>query len=923
MDIPNDAPQADDIPVDQFEAAPDQPHLAPPGSHPGDIPVDQFQAQQPQQLQPGDIPVDQFQTQDQAYGGAGQALKAAAEGAAKGVIGPVAPYLERMAGITAKTQRERAAAHPVASSIGEATGLGASMLTGVGEGALMTHAGELASKATGLADLTKGASYAARVGSSAVKQAAEMAILQGSDEVSKRMLQDPNMSAETALSNIGIASALGAGTGAFVTGAVSPLWKATIGNRLDSGLKTLVGKIGGIEGIASQSSHDLEAKAGVTIAPELKSVIDDIPGMKDAHSVLSQSDTTIAGRSYQKKLADLNEQLTNTVSSSLGHTPESIERLQDLDKYSRGREIGETLHSELKPITEEISNRYDKTTDKFKTALVGPAEQQGINEAISKLSLEKGWNKAESDTISNFADNVMEKIPKQETVEDLKKFMTNLRDAHPYGSPTYQAAKDIGKILKSSQEKIIGEHLGPEEVSAYNALKGDYSKLMDTFDGLNEHLHVGRYDGPQGFLNALKEKSGANGEQILDRTLGGKRADVLEQLKQFPQTLEKVKQYHIDNLIDKASTKTIEGTQLNVNNLLKNIDSLSPQVKSLVASPRQHQAIDAVQRISEALKDPKHNWSNTSRTAAKLAHGTPSALSLLAALTGHAEAGILTFLGKLGLNEGKDALKLGMMKFLSSAQPLDSNGFKAMVSYMDSAYKGETKTARAVERVLKPGFAVLASSQIPSAQEIAKLDRMVAQSKENPGEPMNSQVATYMPGHAQALAKATGQVLNHLQQLQPQPIKLGPLDKPMKPSVMEQARYDKALEIAINPLIVLKKCKDGTLQTTDIQDLKAMYPAAYTNMQNKLMVEIVNKQNDNSAIPYKTRLCISQFMQQPLDSSMVPNSIMAAQTTFAPKQASQQQSQGSTKRGTSTLGKSNNSYKTPNQAAESDRGKRE
>jgi hypothetical protein len=171
---------------------------------------------------------------EQQYGTPSQQIKTGLEGAAKGVLGPAAPYIEtKVLKVKPEDIRLRAETNPITHGLGEAAGLLGSAMTGFGEAAAMTKAGELATGAVGLANLAKDASLGYKVGSSVVQQAAEMAVLQGSDEISKQILKDPDASAETAISNIGLAAALGGAGGAIITGAASPLWQATAGPKVE------------------------------------------------------------------------------------------------------------------------------------------------------------------------------------------------------------------------------------------------------------------------------------------------------------------------------------------------------------------------------------------------------------------------------------------------------------------------------------------------------------------------------------------------------------------------------------------------------------------------------------------------------------------------------------------------------------------
>lgn len=137
---------------------------------------------------------------------------------------------------------------------------------------------------------------------------------------------------------------------------------------------------------------------------------------------------------------------------------------------------------------------------------------------------------------------------------------------------------------------------------------------------------------------------------------------------------------------------------------------------------------------------------------------------------------------------------------------------------------------------------------------------------------------------------------------------------------MEIARYNKALDIAQNPTIVLQKVKDGTLQPSDIADLHGMYPDLYKSMSAKLSNAMQSHHADEEPIPYKTKMGMSLFLGQPLDVSMRPESIQAAQPI--PSQPQQPQQGQKASKSMNSLGKSNKNYMTPNQTAEKDRSDR-
>ncbi len=175
------------------------------------------------------------------------------------------------------------------------------------------------------------------------------------------------------------------------------------------------------------------------------------------------------------------------------------------------------------------------------------------------------------------------------------------------------------------------------------------------------------------------------------------------------------------------------------------------------------------------------------------------------------------------------------------------------------------------------------------------------------------------PQQAQLMTAAKARISNHLTGIKPQVSPQGlPFDKRTMNPQQEKA-YDKALNIAVAPLSILKHIKDGTLQASDMAHMNSMYPELTKHLQQKLVDRIVHAQDEGEHPSGHVKQAMALFLGAPLEGWMTPAGIVAAQATFAPKQTPQQgQQQGKTKKGTTNLGKSNKSYKTASQAAEAD-----
>jgi len=145
-------------------------------------------------------------------GGWTEQLKAGAEGAAQGLLGPIAPMLETGLGISTKEAiNKRAEDFPLTHGIAEGATFAASMLYGVGEAGLIAKGAGAAAKASEMG----------LVGSSLLKAAVETSSFAASDEMTKAFLgqpgSDPEHPVSAALLNVGAAGLMGAATGGVFT----------------------------------------------------------------------------------------------------------------------------------------------------------------------------------------------------------------------------------------------------------------------------------------------------------------------------------------------------------------------------------------------------------------------------------------------------------------------------------------------------------------------------------------------------------------------------------------------------------------------------------------------------------------------------------------------------------------------------------
>lgn len=917
-------------------------------------------------VEPGhqDIP-EGFQLADEKYGSVGQEALTAIEGGARGLAGPVAPFVEtRLMGVPAYKIRGREEVNPIIAGGAEALGLGAGLLTGTGEGALLSKAGKAAEALSGLAhvsdaehlaqmakaaakvgspeaealalkaaDAVKNVTYGHKVGSAAVRNAAEFAVMQSSDDTSKMILNDPNASAQTAIANTGLAAAVGGGLGAFGAGVLSPIWKATAGPKVEALLNGLKDHLNGTGGapLSEEVAKGLET-LGVTPEAATKAGISTNATARSIHGTLQRAEKPEILQGIEK----LHSDVSNSVAQSIGITPEEV---MSYDKALHGRSLQETFAKEYNAKYEPIAASLDKRdaiaakmpiSDAARLDQYGKVLESGLgkvsaNSPYYKLYHEYGNRLLDAETIGE-VDKITSEIGKRARGS----MDYNDKDALHHLRDMFDDFKE--KAILDGASGASGLLKGLPEAESILNQRADASRAYKEFAGmsneLTSNLGVGRFKGA-GTLKA-KLADEITPELLLKKFSIKNNAEFTPFLqKYFPETLQSVLKNERLELVKPAILDAAKKGEnpINIKKLSDVIDKGMSGNKSYIESILPKEALDkiaAAKNVIGAL--PQVKDSGTPAGLSKLfAHMPSSAMAMVGMLMGHSPF-IGGILGEAAQRLGKDApegIKLGYLKYLASEQPVKAEGFKAMVDYMHAAYKGDMALKKSISGVFKPGVRVLMDSQLPNAKQLLKLDKMVASSQTNPEQMMTAQgdnhVGHYLPDHQAALTQSSVQALTYLQTLKPKPFQPSPLDRPIEPTKAQETRYNNALEIAQSPTLVLEKIKDGTLQITDMQDLKAMYPDLYTKMGQQLTNQMINRHSDDEPIPYKTRMSLSLFLGQALDSSMQPMNIIAAQPKSA-QPAGPPPQQSKSKGSPSKLSaKSTKAYQTPDQAAQIDR----
>lgn len=863
------------------------------------------------------IPDSEFVPDEERYGSPLEMAKTFGEGAMQGVLGPLAPVAEQAASKalfnqepeeTSQNIMNRQATNPYTHLAGEVTGLGGSMATGVGEGAIAAHLGEAA-----LPAIAETAAPLARIGSRAVSESIANMAISSSDELTKLVLGNPDQTVESAAQDIGLSGLIGGLVGGTLSG-TSELYKATVAPKMAEALSYIQQRLGGVEGQVPTTTDKLINASGLDIPAAQRAVINNDPGAQAAFSHLMQSDESASGKEIQEAYRKTHADAANDMIGALGVDPNKA--IPEFSTAESGKNIGKTLaseyHEQISPLTEQFEKLKAKTQNADlipDTETAGPQDTSNpyapkpgqtirtpgtVSKAaddIAQLAQREGWTASPSSDIMREVTRTLKELPAQKTLKDLGSYITAVGDNTasnlPFGqqTPLSRAGAMIKSVLRDAEHDTIirrlGEKEGAETVSEYQAARAAYSQQAKLKDFLNDNLKVG--GSTASFAKSIRSMAGTDSEALFNRLSGKNNSSLLEFLStNYPKTAQAIREAHISSVLDKAASRAKDGEKISVSALRKSLESMQPEMRNFVASPETLTKIDTMGQILDKIQPKNYNFSNTARTLNKsLGDMGGSAMGVAAMMAGHnpLSSAMVGLLGKYALHSIPDAARLAYLKFLGSAAPVDAPAFKAMLNSIESAVRGEKTLNRSITNVFKAEREVLPEALHPSEKDRTRLQRQLDTIQTNPESLMDGKgsAAHYMPEHGVAQAQTVARASQYLDQLKPATKRPNPLDTPIKPTPSEKAAYDNALNIAHQPLIVLNKIKAGTATPADVAALKAMYPNLYSRYATKLTAEMTDALSKGVVIPYKTKLGLSQFLGQPMDSTMTSESILAAQ----------------------------------------------
>ncbi len=753
--------------------------------------------------------------QTKKYSTPTEQLKTAGEGFGQGLAGPVFTGLEAGLLDNAKEQRARAETNPIEHGAAALAGFVAPAIFSAGTSAAAragiggaAEAASLAAKAAefsqagllekagsavvkGLSLGSKEASILGKIGAKSVSEATQMALLQGGDEVSKMIQQDPHQTAETAITDIGLASVLG-GTAGAVFGSVSPLWKASVGDKAAQVIEDFKGRL------KFNAENPEPTKA---VVDELTAHYTDTKGLADE----VYGPAGLKAQDVAKAMPEMHPGIPEQAQKFANQLEDSIVKMEQKPNSYPDRLVSKA-RDDFDAYRQTILDPHSSPADIFNAT----QDLKQTMQAYAKFD----------------------------------KFVKPVDEAYDF----VREAKNLAHSLREGLEDTEVWGKAAERQQAINGAFKDYLPTLKDFE--------------------KKFTVEVAGERIIDP---GK---VQTYMNQLGKSSAEIKQSMLDNFLKESEKyrKVIGDTHTN-------LGIESPVTPSSLAVTK-----STLEKVTPgaALADyfAKHG----------IYHLAGESLgTTIGAGLGHALGS-----GAAGAVIGERALA----PFFKSVLPAlvkpfqrvaaNSAGVKAAIDYTLAAARGETVLNKAAKGVFREGGESLLHL-VPSEGDRTKLDKAIKAAQTSPEQmtKVAGDIGHFLPEHATAIASTSANAVQYLNSLRPDTAPKSPLDPKVPPNPVQTAAYNRALDLANQPLLAVKAIHAGTLTPQDVTTVKTLYPNLYAKMLQKLTNQMIEHVSKGDTVPYTQRLQLSLFLGQPLDSTMTPAAIIAAQPHPAQNQPQQ------------------------------------
>ena len=860
--------------------------------------------------------------QQKKYGAAGQQAIAGLEGVASGVVGStLATAAERGFGVNPADIRAREAANPGTHLAGEVVGFAGSALAGTGEAALLGKAGEAAASAV---KLTGG--WQKQVAQDVVKAAFEGVLYQGDQELGRVVKQDPEVGAGYAIVNIGLAGVMG---GVFGGATGAALRKLGVHPELPSAQVDEGPFVSGMD-MAAYEAGDLKTHVAVStdIAPakkegllsafklnkqkhnakEIKEAAKTIgapetPGMTLESPLIQMQLDSLAHSPYTYSGNKIRGQLDAAYSTAEGALEGATKSASGLSKEELGLSVQKSLTDQIKTAYAPVKTAFEEVSALHPNV---PVELKSIGAFKEGLKDIKEIALGPSTDEGKLARQVISALQNAKTAEDIGivRNMAALKKSGLGADPMGRIKGVLRDRLAEMQDDAVARYaksfprndeagaLMGSLIDQNAAAKEAYKPYIRKVGELSEWLGKGKIHGTADALNFMNERLTAT--DISKRMFSAAKDPAFIKFfsKEFPEQFQLVRDHQRMALRDAATT----GESFSPKVFFNKYNKLEPEIQRALYTVEEMRKIAASETYIRDAFPKNFNPSGTAHALAlKSAYGSPKGLLLA------------------------NARDYAMEKVINASSNIKTQQAQALA---EATIKGDRLSTKAVKAIFNPMKDAMPSAVYPLAAHRDKLERIVAGYQADPSKMFGQNDSNPIPAYAQAFSGTTARAMSLLVAAKPGMVPRNPLDTIIPASKPQQAQYTRTLDIAQQPLSVLARIKNNTLVSADVVLLKTLYPTIYNGLSQKLMNTIIEMKGKGKVIPYNTRIQLSVFLGQPLDSTMTQPSIAAAQAKPLAQQQPQESAQTpktGVRRNTGALEKLGTSYQTTSQGRVRDR----
>jgi hypothetical protein len=767
-----------------------------------------------------------------------------------------------------------------AGIIGTEAALNAAKVASISQAGLLSKIGEKATE-----------KIAGPITKRMIQYGLEAGIMSGLDEAGKAMIaKDPDAPSKVmggALMNMGASAAFGAVLGAGV-GFVSPLWESKYAaktmnelQKIDDGaVRPAVDFVEELEKVVPNAEEKGLLKEFTKLKPnaeEIKAAGEEIGAVVPEGMVLKSEKAQHLDSSVTKSPSVIGWLRSGEYQRGFDAVDKNLRQIMETSVPDNltAADVGEAVAGSLESKTVEFKDLHDELYAAIRQdSQFVPVKKKAIDAVARNLeALQKNTPDSPAALMLKRISNNLRRIEDVEGVRDIVATINQYVGENPTLRSFGAEAKDrLNNLAQKSIKDFAKEMVVPEPEAAaavqdllkrIDEANASYAPFRDKLRVLAEGLGLRRIEGPADFMVKLRKLTP---EKLFDRVFANKDSRFLRFMAaEFSEELRMVLDLKKKELL---SGVDMAGNRLNANQLIKKIDKLSPRMMENMFTPDEVSKLNAVKLWMKNL--PKDV--NPSNTAAASAFNEFWKNPLAAAAITIGDAG-----------------KVAALKTLGSGAPASAKAFKATADYIVNAHAGVIAAEKAAQ-------AIFSGKGMPSLvyddKKGKRLDEQAKIFQKDPQEFVKKAEAVghYMPEASLAYSAQAARTFGYLNQKRPEPKKNGMLDNEIKPSREKLGQYSRTLEIAEQPLSVMKKILDGTLTSKDVIDLKSMYPELYQDFQKRIMNKMVDHAAKGKIISSKIKKSLSVFSAHPLDSNLTPMAIQAAQATYQQQgQAPEQQ----------------------------------